>query len=307
MNTVTNPAQDSVVAQELPATGERFLPGQMFGDIELEHLHRYVLARSLADGKVVLDIASGEGYGSNLLAQVAAHVIGVDISSDAVGHATERYRRGNLEFRQGSCNALPVADYSIDLAVSFETLEHHDQHEEMLAELKRVLRPGGILVISTPDKLEYSERPGILNPFHVKELYFDEFRFLLARYFQHQSLLAQRVCYGSFIVPLENRGVSFLTIGGTPEDMDEEAGLSHPKYWIALASDAECPGQSACLFDGTEVFVALLRDTTLELGESLEQLRQVNERLNIILNSYYWRLTLPFRWLRSLVRRLIGR
>jgi len=307
VSAATPPVEGNTPIIHLPPTGERFLPGQMFGEIELEHLHRYAIARSIAHGKVVLDIASGEGYGSNLLAQVAAHVIGVDISPEAVAHAVARYRRGNLDFRQGDCSAIPVADHSIDLAVSFETLEHHDQHEEMLSELKRVLKPGGKLVISTPDKLEYSDRPGVVNPFHVKELYLEEIQRLLARHFQHQSLLAQRVCYGSLIVPKEKHDISFLTIGGKPEDIVEAPGLAHPMYWIALASDEKLPNQSVSLFDGTAAFVGLLRKNTLELKECREQLRQANERLDMVLNSYYWRMTFPIRWLRSLVRRLVGR
>ncbi len=123
----------------LAMTGERFIPG-MTGIIELEHLHRYALAMTLSKGKRVLDAASGEGYGSNLLASVAESVTGIDISFEAIGHAKQRYSAKNLEFRQGNCANLPIDDCSIDLVVSFETIEHHDQHEEMMREFVRVLR-----------------------------------------------------------------------------------------------------------------------------------------------------------------------
>lgn len=115
----------------LPYNGERYIPG-VPGIIELEHMHRYVLAMQLAHDMHVLDVASGEGYGSHLLASVAKSIVGVDISNEAIDHATQRYKAGNLEFRQGSCVALPVDSNSIDLVVSFETIEHHDQHQEML-------------------------------------------------------------------------------------------------------------------------------------------------------------------------------
>ena len=103
MNAINSLNSDATFNRALTATGERFIPLQMSGDIELEHLHRYAIALSFATGKSVLDIASGEGYGSNLLAKVANSVIGVDISTDAISYAINRYPRKNLEFRHGCC------------------------------------------------------------------------------------------------------------------------------------------------------------------------------------------------------------
>src|SRR3954471_14002428 len=145
-------------------TGERFVPGTR-GNIELEHLHRYLQAGEIAAGKVVLDIASGEGYGSAMLANSAARVIGVDISAAAVYHAADRYKKENLEYKVGSCADIPVPDASVDMVVSFETLEHHDQHEQMMREFKRVLRPAGVVLISSPDKDHYSVAPNYSNPY----------------------------------------------------------------------------------------------------------------------------------------------
>ena len=160
----------------LVADGERFLPDLMSGDIELEHLHRYRFAGRLVAKKIVLDIASGEGYGSAYLAQNAKRVFGVDIAVKAVESARQKYQRSNLKFIEGSCSDIPLKDASVDIVVSFETIEHHAEHEAMMREITRVLRPRGLLIISTPDKLEYSDKPGFRNPFHVKELYREEFR-----------------------------------------------------------------------------------------------------------------------------------
>lgn len=135
----------------LDLTGERFAPS-MRGVIALEHMHRYALALQLASGKRVLDVASGEGYGSHLLASVADFVYGVDISPDAICHSKNSYILRNLEFHLGTCANLPIASNSIDFVVSFETIEHHDQHEEMMREFVRVLRPEGLLLISSPNK-----------------------------------------------------------------------------------------------------------------------------------------------------------
>ena len=134
----------------LEPSGERFLP-DMQGNIALEHLHRYLMAREFVAGKVVLDIACGEGYGSALLAEAAARVIGVDISPEAVAHASAVYGRPNTMFQVGHCAEIPLSRASVDAVVSFETIEHHAEHEAMFMEIKRVLRPGGLLIMSSPD------------------------------------------------------------------------------------------------------------------------------------------------------------
>src|ERR1700694_2221819 len=123
---------DSVQPIPLPLDGERFVPGEMHGNIEFEHRHRYLFASQLVSGKAVLDIACGEGYGSALLAKSARRVIGVDIAERAVEHAKQRYQAENLEFATGSCAAIPLGDGAVDVVVSFETIEHHAEHEAMM-------------------------------------------------------------------------------------------------------------------------------------------------------------------------------
>lgn len=231
----------------LQFTGERFLP-EVEGQIELEHLHRYLIARRLVKGKLVLDIASGEGYGSALLAAQAKSVTGVDISRDAVDHARSRYASlSNLRFLVGDCADIPMKAASVDVVVSFETIEHHERHEEMLAEIKRVLRPGGLLVMSSPDRYNYSVATGYNNEYHVKELYRHEFEALLSRHFNNTSLLGQRVAYGSMVLP-EGRGgfVSFRKSGAAVE---ESAGIVAPVYLIAVASDNTLPRLEGSVFD----------------------------------------------------------
>ena len=99
-------SSDDIREIQLPWTGERYVP-EVKGEIELEHLHRYAIARDLAYGKDVLDIACGEGYGSVLLASVARSVTGVDISEEAIAHASRKYVRSNLSFVVGSCASIP--------------------------------------------------------------------------------------------------------------------------------------------------------------------------------------------------------
>lgn len=184
-------------------TGERFMPGAPGASEEMrvEHLHRYVAARPLAKGKVVLDAACGEGYGSALLAESAARVHGVDVSAEAVAHARAAYPSEKLSFQEASIARLPFEPATFDLVVSFETIEHVDgpTQERFLEEVRRVLRPDGLLLISTPDKRTYTDEAGSHNEFHVKEFYRDEFRDFLASRFAHVEFFDQRYTLSSLI------------------------------------------------------------------------------------------------------------
>jgi len=230
-------------------TGERYLP-EVPGNITLEHRHRYLMATMYARDKDVLDIASGEGYGSAILANVAHSVTGVDISEEAIEHARHKYVAHNLQFIKGSVSVIPLPDASVDLVVSFETIEHHDQHEEMLREIKRVLRPNGILYISSPDMLEYSIIPGYHNEYHVKELTLDELTSLLGRYFKHHVLAGQRVVYGSFISG-KSIANEFIAWDVKSPMQSYAEGLPRAVYLIALASDGELPQTFSSILEGT--------------------------------------------------------
>ena len=183
----------------LPFTGERFIPEEK-GAIWYEHWHRYCAAFGAARGKHVLDAACGEGYGSSLLAAVAQSVIGIDHDGAAIRHALSRYaQRPNLRHVQGSCTALPLADSSVDLVVSFETIEHLAGQDAMLEEFRRVLTPAGALIISSPNKAIYSEETGYVNKFHVRELTRDEFGAMLSARFPQQTWYGQRVLAHSML------------------------------------------------------------------------------------------------------------
>src|ERR1700730_11207224 len=237
---------DSEPESQLPWTGERYLP-QITGEIQLEHVHRYLVAREYGKDKDVLDIACGEGFGSAILANAARSVIGVDIAADAVKHASIRYRLDNVQFQQGSCAAIPLDNDSIDLVVSFETIEHHDAHKAMMAEIKRVLRPEGVLIISSPDKKEYSVLPNYRNPFHVRELFKEEFEDLIRAYFKNLALISKQIVYGSGIL---SEADAFRVIDYDIRDTGSpRRGLARSRYLIALASDETLPVLSGGLLE----------------------------------------------------------
>jgi 2-polyprenyl-3-methyl-5-hydroxy-6-metoxy-1,4-benzoquinol methylase len=189
---------------QLIFTGERFLPNEA-GEMWAEHWHRYHAIQHLAVNKRVLDVACGEGYGSALLSRAAAEVSGVDISNAAIMHATAAYSaQKNLKFFAASCTQLPFADHSFDVVVSFETIEHIREHDAFLDEIKRVLTAEGLLIISSPNKAEYSDARNFQNEFHVKELYRDELTALIAKRFAHARWLSQRNGFYSLITPEAN-------------------------------------------------------------------------------------------------------
>jgi 2-polyprenyl-3-methyl-5-hydroxy-6-metoxy-1,4-benzoquinol methylase/uncharacterized coiled-coil protein SlyX len=264
---------------QLPWTGERYVP-KIDGDIEMEHLHRYAIARDLAYGKDVLDIACGEGYGSELLATVARKVTGVDISEEAIAHAARKYVRPNIVFAVGSCACIPLADASIDLVVSFDTLEHHDQHLEMMGEIRRVLHPDGTLIISSSDKHEYSDVPGYKNEYHVKELYLSEFKDLLATRFKHVRVFGQRVNFGSLVAPTDGRATRFVTYGRRDASVRREPGIMKPVYYIALASNVALPQIHGGLYDGTSYLNSQLADRDGEIDRLNQTVAERDRRID---------------------------
>ena len=233
-------ASAPTAATPLTFTGERFLP-EVRGAIWYEHWHRYAVTAPLAAGKRVLDAASGEGYGSFLLAREAASVVGVDVSAAAVAHAQQRYARPNLRFVAASVVALPLPDASVDLVVSFETIEHLAAQEPMLAEFRRVLTPGGCLVISSPNRPVYNEGGGIDNHYHVRELDRDELAALLVPAFPTQAWYAQRVIAQSAMWAdgAGNTSNAFLTLAD--DTVQPLRAPAPPMYFVVVAAAAGVP------------------------------------------------------------------
>ncbi len=184
----------------LAFTGERFTP-ECVREIWYEHLHRYAYAARFCAGKRVLDAACGEGYGSALLAAAGAQVLGVDISSDTIEHAQQRYGAvAGLRFATGDATALDdLPSNSFDVIVSFETLEHVEQQARMITGFRRLLRADGLLLISSPDKRTYSDLRGYQNEFHVRELYREQLEALLRQEFAAVRVYAQKLVFQSVL------------------------------------------------------------------------------------------------------------
>lgn len=231
-------------------TGER-LEFYTFSDVTVEHLHRYSIANDFVKNKVVLDIASGEGYGSFILSKNALEVIGVDIDVEVVNSAKNKYSNDNLKYIAGSVDNIPLKSNSIDVVISFETIEHHDKHKEMLLEIKRVLKKDGLLIMSSPDKKYYSDIPKYKNKFHVKELYFEEFEKLIKNYFKLSSFYVQKAYNLNSIVASISDFNKMIVYSGDHFDVLQEENTH--LYIITIASDDEIACLPTSIFNGSSI------------------------------------------------------
>jgi SAM-dependent methyltransferase len=184
------------LSEKLPSefTGERLVPGEVDADLWNEHISRYAFAAQFCTIRTrVLDAGCGTGYGASFLAQSALSVLGIDSSPDAIGFANRQYGRTKARFAVGLCESLPLQNEAKDLIVAFEVIEHLEGWRLFLEECQRVLAPGGVLLVSTPNKSQYTESRGPAgpNPFHVHEFEFLEFTGELERIFSNVRVFGQ--------------------------------------------------------------------------------------------------------------------
>ncbi len=166
----------------LPNDYERMIPEYHTGTtIYGEHMVRYEGVRGIVKGKIVLDIASGSGYGTQLLAKEAKKIYGVDVSSDSIAYAEENYGGSNIEYIVGDGEKIPLKDGSVDVVISFETIEHIKDYKRFMSEVRRILKKDGLLVLSTPNDIEFAEG----NHFHLHEFEQKELEDLIHQYFAY--------------------------------------------------------------------------------------------------------------------------
>ena len=270
-------------------TGERFIPG-VSGNIELEHLHRYLAVRDIVRGKVVADIACGEGYGSSILAKAAKEVYAIDVSSEVVAAARQKYDATNIQFLVADAVDTPLKNGSVDVVISFETIEHHARHEEMMLEIVRVLDSNGCLVISSPDKYECSEKTNNHNAYHVKELYKSDLLDLLRKHFSYVKIYGQRVHIASLIDAESGGGRSDVFSAHLDSDLESrfEGLVPHPMFWICIASNSEEMKDvglaTSALVDPTDVErLRVLAERSLEQEKFINhQARDIRELQDVV-------------------------
>ena len=285
----------------LKMDGERYLPWMPivnWDTIHYDHLGRYYFARYFASNKAVLDLSSGEGFGTALLAQTAKNVLGVDISTEVIEFSKNKYIKDNLKFIQGNGSNIPIDGTKIfDLISSFETIEHIVEKEQilMIEEFERLLKDDGLLIISTPN---YEYTHDILkyeNPYHKKELTLNEFDLLLSGKFPYRIYFGQRNYYQNQIARIKkDEGYykeSFLMAGG---EAFIETDLSDkiPQNYICIASKTKT-NYDLTAFMLTDLSNALInalyaRNAELQKGIDEKQLQLSNielqqEKLQVLL------------------------
>jgi SAM-dependent methyltransferase len=213
-------------------TGERTVPGvaeENYWFRRHEVVYRRLLDR--CRDRDVLEAGCGEGYGADLIADVARRVIGLDYDESAVAHVRARYPR--VDMRHGNLAALPLADESVDVVVNFQVIEHLWDQGQFVAECRRVLRPGGLLLMSTPNRITFS--PGLdtpVNPFHTRELNAAELTELLVDAgLRADSMLG--VYHGSRLAELDARH------GGSIIDAQIARALADAPWPAELLADVE--------------------------------------------------------------------
>ena len=238
-------------------TCERMIIGQFSPYQESLHTARYRYAQEFVVGKAVLDIACGTGYGCAILRSAgAASVRGIDISGEAIEFASHNYADPGIVFEVGNAEALSqLQNESFDIVTSFETIEHLPNVDPYLAEIWRVLRPGGMYLVSTPDRrLEstmYPLRGKPNNPFHIREYTRDVFILVLREKFQvvecvGQSYIPRSLVFWPTQVALKAACYAFRSLGAygiidriyhNPNSTAVEPPQAHQgsvaTYWLA--------------------------------------------------------------------------
>ncbi len=266
-------------------TGERVVPGQVNDDLWSEHFARYAFARGFAVSKQVLDCGCGTGYGSAELAQVAAQVVGVDISPQAIEYARLSYP-GPI-FTTGSCEALPLPKARFEVVVAFEVIEHLADYRQFIREASRVLAPTGLFIVSTPNKRYYAESRAESgpNPYHAHEFEADEFYSELNSVFPHVVLLLQNRVESFAFHPAKTFWPSDARIDGGGGSVDD----AH--FFIALCSHSPLPDlrsfvyvpKAANILREREQHVHLLQ---IQVGQTTTWLDQTRQERDDLLALY---------------------
>jgi SAM-dependent methyltransferase len=236
----------------LPLTGERTVPGMPEENYWYRrHEVAYLELLGYCAGAVVLEAGCGEGYGADLLARVARRVLGIDYDAPTVRHAARMYPR--VHAVRGNLDALPLRPSTVDVVASLQVIEHLWDQRRFLAECARVLRPGGWLLVTTPNRLTFSpDRDTPLNPFHTRELAAGE----LAELLQGAGLRVQRMAgvhHGGRLRELDRRH------GGSVIDAQVGVALAGGEWPAGLLADVASVSAADFVVHESDV------DTSLDL------------------------------------------
>lgn len=267
------------------------------------HLNRYSMVKSFCEGKRILDAACGEGYGSYFLKKWGAkEVFGLDVDADTVKKAEHIFGSPEVKFQCHTVEELPFSDYYFDMVVSFETIEHLDHPEKFLQEIQRVLKPGGMIVLSCPnDPYYYKMEEGYKNPFHKRQYTYFEFKELTERYLGNHVDYYFGVAVNGFLnmpisratEPSEARPDNMLEMLNYTECtsslcVKQDRYINHwnCNYYVGIwGGDGKCTGITAAIHP-REFFIQL-EDKDINLVKQIQKWQENKSQQNNELKQMY--------------------
>ena len=252
---------DADLSDRIGQADERFVPGTADGElIEVEHLARYRWAGQLVAGRAVLDAGCGVGYGSAMLARAGAARSSGSTSRPRRSRPPAQTAPANASFVVGDVHALPFEAGRFDLVVCFEVIEHVECQDDVIAELARVLAPGGVLAISSPNRDVYPAG----NPHHLHEYVPEELRSALAAHFEHVQLRRQHAWLASAVLDDEQAADASLQ----PRDDVRVAKSCRPRSPARSPTRSPWPAASRCPRPAGGVVLSALADAALGASSS---------------------------------------
>lgn len=277
-------------------TGERLIPDGHHQTLTYgEHLSRYLAVKDIVSGKTVLDVASGTGYGAKIIAQYAKKVHGVDYNHEAIDYSKKHFSAGNIEYQVGDALEIPLPDNSVDVVISFETIEHLSDPKRFIEEVKRVLKSEGQFVVSTPNDDEFIEG----NEFHLHEFTLKELQKLIQKNFINSNFYYQGSYFSSAVLNEQVFGKGGKWEG--PLEKTFGQNLNKAIYYLVVASNrpTEELVQTAVIADTWSTKSDIERETArrdekrameAEIVRYREHSSKLEQELHKIKTSRGWRL-----------------
>lgn len=267
-----------------------------------EHISRYIFAGQFIKNKIVLDIACGSGYGGYyLLNNGAKEVIGVDNSGDAVSYARYKYHKKNLFFLKGDAENLAFPNNKFDVIVSMETIEHLRNPQKFIKEIKRVLKQGGLLIISTPNALVYPKG----NTFHIKEFTPEKYKIMLKKYFKNLKMFFQGNTIVTYIKKdnkkFNNKKYEYLQLNKLINGKKPLLQINNKEdmFMLALASDSTIPDiKDVIITSGSIKLAKYINILNREVNRLKGENHKNNQQLSHIYHSRGWKILSFFHFVR---------
>lgn len=238
------------------------------------HVNRYLAAKSVCKDKKVLDLACGEGYGSFLLSEWGAkEVIGVDISKESINNANKNFKKDNIKFLVSDAEKLStLEDKSFDLIVSFETIEHLKNPDLFLKEIKRLIKPNGIIIMSCPNDYFYYPLENEKNEYHLRKYSFEEYKELSEKHLGKAKKFMFGVYLGGYINTFSETNDNNFT--------QDKMLNNYPINTIKVSSDSKILENDSCYYLGFWNYEPI-ESATIYPYEYNELLKDINK-----INSY---------------------